>query len=39
LFKDSAATPLVEGRFDADWALSAADAEKFSASGVVTIRK
>jgi hypothetical protein len=39
LFKESPATPLLEGRFDADWTLSAADLEKFSASGVVTIRK
>jgi hypothetical protein len=38
LFKDSAATPLAEGRFDADWKLSAADAEKLTSSGVVLVK-
>jgi len=38
LFKDSPATPVVEGRFDADWKLAPADAEKLAASGVVKIR-
>lgn len=38
LFKDSAATPVAEGRFDADWKLAAADADKLAASGVVVIR-
>ena len=37
LFKDSPATPVAEGRFDADWKLPAADAEKLAASGVVGI--
>jgi len=39
LFKDSPATPVAEGRFDADWRLSAADAEKLAASGVVKVRR
>jgi predicted esterase len=38
LFKDSPATPVAEGRFDGDWRLSAADAEKMRATGVVVIR-
>jgi hypothetical protein len=38
LFKDSPATPVAEGRFDADWKLPAADAEKLAASGVVGIK-
>jgi poly(3-hydroxybutyrate) depolymerase len=38
LFKDSSATPVVEGRFDADWKLAAADAEKLVASGVVLVK-
>jgi predicted esterase len=39
LFKDSPATPVAEGRFDADWRLSATDAEKLAASGVVQVRR
>ncbi len=38
LFKDSPAAPLAEGRFDAEWKLSAADSEKLSASGVVMVK-
>jgi poly(3-hydroxybutyrate) depolymerase len=38
LFKDSAATPAAEGRFDADWKLASADAEKLTASGVVSLK-
>ncbi len=38
LFKDSPATPVAEGRFDADWQLPATDAEKLTASGVVVIK-
>jgi poly(3-hydroxybutyrate) depolymerase len=38
LFKDSPATPVAEGRFDGDWHLSAAYAEKMNAAGVVVIK-
>jgi poly(3-hydroxybutyrate) depolymerase len=38
LFKDSAATPVAEGRFDPDWKLAAADAEKLIASDVVQVK-
>jgi predicted esterase len=38
LFKDSPATPVAEGRFDGDWRLSAAYAEKMNAAGVVVIK-
>ena len=38
LFKDSAAAPLLEGRFDPDWKLNAADANKLAASGVVLVK-
>jgi pimeloyl-ACP methyl ester carboxylesterase len=39
LFKDSLETVIAEGRFDRDWRVPAADAEKMKASGAVTIRQ
>ncbi|MDP2914974.1 MAG: hypothetical protein Q8O91_05935 [Candidatus Aminicenantes bacterium] len=38
LFKDSTANVIAEGRFDNDWRLPEADAEKMTASGAVILR-
>lgn len=38
LFKGSAATVIAEGRFDNDWRLTEADAEKLRASGAVIVK-
>jgi poly(3-hydroxybutyrate) depolymerase len=39
LFKDSLDAVIAEGRFDARWRLSAADAEKMRATGAVTVKR
>jgi poly(3-hydroxybutyrate) depolymerase len=39
LFKGAADNPVAAGRFDANWRLPAADAEKMRASGVVTVKE
>jgi len=38
LFKESAANVIAEGRFDDEWRLSAADAEKMTSSGAVILK-
>jgi len=38
LFKDSAATAIADGRFDNDWRIPEADAEKLRASGAVIVK-
>ena len=37
LYKDSPANIVAQGRFDSNWKLSTADAEKLAATGVVTV--
>ena len=37
LYKDTPTNILVQGRFDGNWKLTAADAEKLAATGVVTV--
>jgi hypothetical protein len=38
LFKGSLANTVVEGRFDRNWKLPAADAAKMTATGAVSVR-
>lgn len=37
LYKDTPTNILVQGRFDGNWKLTAADAEKLAATGVLTV--